>query len=510
VTPEQRRRVRDLFEAALERAGEADWIAHQAADDPEVRDEVLSLVEHHSKAGDFLSKPIAEEVPDLLTDDDGLAPGAIVGSYTIVRELGRGGMGRVYLATDARLGRTVALKALAPHLLRDPAQRERLRREARSAAALTHPGICTVYALDEVDGVLYLATEYVDGATLGDEIRSGDRPSAAEILRTARELAAALASAHAAGIVHRDLKPDNVMRTRDGRLKILDFGLARIIQDGAAGAETLDARPEKISTVAKRASPAAGAFATRPGVVVGTPAYMAPEQINGQPADARVDIFALGVLLYEYSCGVHPFAAGTELATVGRVLGTDPAPLAARCPDVPAPLVAVIARCLRKSPAERFGSAIEVVGALDIVGASDGVAIASATAWRVHQIVIIVLYIIASAWSWQIKAWIELPVTVGIFLALGALSTINGVLRGHLVFTELMNRSYLGAERRRARRATLGLDLLIGALLVVDGILLAGTRALPAVLTIALALGIVLAAIVLEPATTKAAFGEDA
>jgi len=509
VTPEQRRRVRELFEAALDRAGEAAWIANQAADDPVVRDEVLSLVEHHSKAGDFLARPIIDDVPDLLADEEGLAPGAVVGAYTIIREVGRGGMGRVYLATDARLGRTVALKALAPHLLRDPSQRERLRREARSAASLTHPGICTVYALDEVDGDLYLATEYVDGHTLGEEIASGKRATPGEVLRTAREIASALASAHAAGIVHRDLKPENVMRTRDGRLKILDFGLARIIDDGAVR-ETIDARSGTPRPGGGRISPAAASFATRPGIIVGTPAYMAPEQINGEPADARVDIFALGVLLYEFSCGVHPFAASTELATVARVLGSDPSPLGARCPDVPAPLVAVIARCMSKAPAERFASAMELVGALDTVGATVGATSGHTTSWRVHQIIVIVLYAIASAWSWQIKDWMEMPVTVTIFLTVGAVSTICGVLRGHLVFTEAMNRPNLTAERRRARRPMLALDLLMATLLFIDGVVIAGGRALPAVLTIALALGIALAAVVLEPATTTAAFGDEA
>jgi len=506
VTPEQRRRVRDLFEAALERAGEAAWIANQAADDPVVRDEVLSLFEHHSRAGDFLARPIVDDVPDLLADDEELSPGTLVGSYTIVRELGRGGMGRVYLATDAKLGRTVALKSLAPHLVRDPSQRERLRREARSAAALTHPGICTVYALEEVDGHLYLATEYLDGHTLGDEIRSGRRPAPAEILRTARELASALASAHAAGIVHRDLKPDNVMRTRDGRVKILDFGLARIVESEVSK-ETFDPRGASPPAAGGRASPAVS-FATRPGVIIGTPAYMAPEQINGEPADARVDIFALGVMLYELSCGVHPFSAGTELATVARVLGSDPSPLGARCPDVPAPLVAVIARCLRKTPAERFGSAMELVGALDILGA-DVAGTAHATWWRVHQVVIILLYAVASAWAWRVKAWIEMPLTVTIFITIGAASTICGVLRGHLVFTEMNNRAHLTAERRRARRPMLVLDLLMAILLFGDGVVLAGSRALPAVLTIALALGIALAAVVLEPATTTATFGDD-
>jgi serine/threonine protein kinase len=491
VTPDQRRRIRDLFEAAIDRdaADAAAWIAREAADDPAVRDEVLSLVEHHSRAGAFLAHPIVDGAPDLLSDEEPLEAGTTIGAYRIVREIGRGGMGRVYLANDTRLGRTVALKALAPHLTRDPSQRERLRREARSAASLAHPGICTVYALEEIDGDLYMATEFVDGHTLSVEIRSGRRPTRDEIVRTARELAAALASAHARGLVHRDLKPDNVMRARDGRLKILDFGLARVIEQGAA-----------------HGAP----YATRPGLVVGTPAYMAPEQINGEPVDARADVFAFGVLLYEYACGAHPFAATTELAMVARVLGSEPRPLGPRCPDVPAPVVAVIERCLRKAPADRFGSAAELVGAFETVGAATVVPSPHATWWRVHQIVIIVLYIVGATWSWQIKDWLETPVTVGVFLALGAASTIGGVLRGHLVFTELMNRPHLLAERRRASRATALLDLLTAALLFTDGVVIAATRALPAVLSIALALGIALASVVLEPATTSAAFGEDA
>jgi serine/threonine protein kinase len=499
VTPDQRRRVRDLFEGALDldSGGVPAWIAREAADDPQVRAEVLSLVEHHSRAGEFLSHPIADEAPDLLSDEVPLAPGAAIGAYAIVREIGRGGMGRVYLANDTRLGRTVALKALAPHLLRDPAQRERLRREARSAASLTHPGICTVYALEEIDGDLYIATEFVDGHTLREEIQSERRPSRDEILRTARDLASALASAHARGIVHRDLKPENVMRTHDGRLKILDFGLARILEDGTPEAPT------------GHAAPAGPHYVTRPGILVGTPAYMAPEHINGEPVDARADVFAFGVLLYEFSCGAHPFAATTALAIVARVLGSDPRPLAARCQEVSGPIAEIIARCLRKAPAERFGSAAELVGALDTVADVDVPVSPHATWWRVHQIVIVLLYAAGSTVAWQIKDWGETPVTVAIFLALGAVSTIGGVLRGHLVFTELMNRPLLTLERRRTSRAIRLLDLLAAALLFTDGVILAGTRALPAVFTIALALGIALASLVLEPATTWAAFGEE-
>ena len=488
MTPDQRRRVRDLFEAAadLDPASAARWVEREAADDSAVRAEVLSLVDHHSRAGAFLTQPVVEHAADLLADDEPLAPGATVGTYTIVRELGRGGMGRVYLASDARLGRTVALKALAPHLMRDSLQRERLRGEARAAAGLTHPGICTVYALEEIDGELYIASEFVDGRTLGEEIRSARRPAREEILRTARELAAALASAHANGIVHRDLKPDNVMRARDGRLKILDFGLARV----AAGAADAATRM------------------TQPGMIVGTPAYMAPEQINGLSIDARADVFAFGVLLYEYACGVHPFAASTTLATVARVLESDARPLGGVC-AVPSRVADVIARCLRKAPAERFGSAAELVGALESADLDPLAASPHATWWRIHQIVVASLYIAGVALAWQLKEWVETPVTVSIFIALSGAATVGGVLRGHLVFTSVLNQPHLTTERRRTRRATGLLDLLTAVLLFADAAIIARTRALPAVFALALALGVALASIVLEPATTVAAFGEE-
>jgi serine/threonine protein kinase len=460
-------RVRDLFEAALERdpSQAIAWVAREAADDPEVRDEVVSLLENHLRAGEFLSQPVAEQLPDLLVEEEALAPGAVVGSYTIVRELGRGGMGRVYLATDTRLNRTVALKVLAPQLLRDPLQRERLRREARAAAGLAHPGICTVYALEEIGGDLYIAAEFIDGQTLRDEIQSGRRPSDDDVVRTAREIANALAAAHAAGIVHRDLKPDNIMRTRDGRLKILDFGLARS-QSGEGGGAT---------------------FATRPGLLVGTPGYIAPEQLAGERGDARADVYAFGVLMYEYACGSHPFVSSAP-KTIPAIAG-------------------VISRCLRQSPSERYATAGEIAAALD--GASIATAPPSATWWRVHQLAIIALYFTASVVAWQIKTWIETPVTVAIFIALGAAATIGGVFRGHLVFTERMNRAHLPAERRRAARATTLVDLLFALLMILDGVIVASFRALPSVFTVSLAVGIALASLVLEPATTRAAFGDE-
>jgi len=496
MTADQYRRVRDLFEAAVEREPEhiRSWVAREAADDAAVRDEVLSLLDHHSRAGAFLSQAIVEAVPDLLADEP-LAADTKIGPYAIVRELGRGGMGRVYLARDERLGRTVALKALAPHLVRDANQRERLKREARAAALLTHPGICTVYALEEIDGNLYIATEFVDGHTLREEIQSGRRPPVAEVARTALALADALASAHRSGLVHRDLKPENIMRTREGRLKILDFGLARFEPPAGAGAAA--------------GFSGAAVHATQPGTLIGTPAYMAPEQINGGAVDARSDVFAFGIVLYEFACGAHPFDGSTPLAIVARVLESDARPIANRCPDLSPGFAEIIGRCLRKAPAERYRSATELSAAIDAVSAAPAAGGGHATWWAMHQMAVSLLYLAGAVLAWQIKQWVETPLTVSLFLALGAGCTIGCVLRGHLVFTERFNRDHLAVERRRTRRATLTLDLIFASILFVDAIIISSGKALPAVFAISLALGIALAAVLLEPATTTAAFGDE-
>jgi predicted Ser/Thr protein kinase len=426
-------------------------------------------------------------VPDLLADEAPLAAGATIGSYRIERELGRGGMGRVYLAFDSRLGRRVALKALAPHLVGDRRQRERLKREARAAALLTHPGICTVYALEEIDGSLYIATEFVDGRTLRAEIQGGSLPSASEVLQTARELASALAAAHAAGVVHRDLKPENVMRTAAGRLKILDFGLADI------------EHPDRATV----------SFASQPGAVMGTPAYMAPEQINGEPVDARADIFAFGVLMYEYASGTHPFHASNPLAIVGRVLNSDVAPLPSSGVESGRLIDHVITRCLQKTPAQRYASGADLVSALNRDSSPAPLPGRHTTWWRVHQVIIFVLYVAGAANGWRIKAWLDTALTLGLFLALGAATTLGGVLRGHLMFTERVNPRGFARERRRTAPALRAFDLIVAALMVGDGLAIAGRSALTAAVTLSLGLGLAAAALVLEPSTTAAAFGDD-
>jgi serine/threonine protein kinase len=482
--------VRDLFEAALEEAPpDPDaWLRARGVDSG-VRREVVSLLEHHTRAGSFLSDSVVDRVPSLLEEDAPIfEAGTAVGHYRIDHELGRGAMGRVYRATDTRLGRAVALKALAPHLIGDASHRERLRREARAAAALTHSGICTVYALEEIDGQLFIASELVDGQTLRDEIGRGGPRSPDAVVATARELANALASAHAKGVVHRDFKPENIMRNADGRLKILDFGLARLQR--AADAPAM-------------------AGATMPGALVGTPAYMSPEQLNGQPADARSDVFALGVVLYEYASGAHPFAAATPLAVAARVLESEPAPIASRSPQISATVATLIDRCLRKSPSDRFDSAVAAAEALRAPAIAPSGSFMSM--WRVHQLVTMMLYVAVTTVAWWIKELLKPnPMLLSVFVALGIASAAGGVMRGHLIFTSVLNREHLTSERRRLRSPLLALDLLIAAAGALSGLTLVTARPLAGTLTVGLAVGLALATIMMEPATSSAAFGQGA
>lgn len=486
VTSAEWQRVRELFEEAVElpsSAARALVNAH-AANDPDIAAEALSLLESHSRAGAFLTRPIADRVAELFEEDTRFEPGSVLGSYHVIRELGRGGMGRVYLATDTRLKRTVALKALLPSLTCDPVQRERLRREAQAAAALTHPGICTIYALEEVDDDVFIVAEYVDGHSLRDEIKSGQQPSVAMLTDSARQLAEALVSAHAKGITHRDLKPENVMRTKDGRLKILDFGLALVERTAADG----EALPRM----------------TVSGGVLGTPGYMAPEQLKGGTIDARTDIFAFGVVMYEYASGVPPFDGETNIDRIARVLEGEPKPLRELRSDVPESLAIAVARCFRKLPGERFASMAEILPALTTTPAT---AAASPVTlwWRNHQLIALLLYFVASALAWQTKEW-QHEFADGAFVGVAILSTIGGFFRGHLLFTERMNPPGFNAERLRARPITLVVDLLLAALLAVEGWRLTSVRPLAGTLIIALSIGLALTRLIIEPTTTRAAF----
>jgi predicted Ser/Thr protein kinase len=490
VTPEQWRRARSLFESIVDLHPTAASAAlADSSLDPSVVAEVRSLLAHHSRAGAFLDAPAIERMGDLL-DAGRFEAGDIIGNYRIVRELGRGGMGHVYLATDLTLGRDVAVKVLAPGLVRDPRQRARLRHEARAAATLVDPGICVVYALEEIADDVVIVSEYVDGETLRETMARGERPSAALLVWTAEQLAHTLATAHAHGVVHRDLKPENVMRARSGRLKILDFGLALV--DSST--------PDQ-------------ARATMPGTVVGTPAYMAPEQLNGGAIDARTDLFALGVLLYEYATGQHPFAAATPLAMVARVLEGEPRPMRALRPDVPPAVAATIDRCLAKAPDDRPPSATVVERM--VVDAPAGPALPEPGAlrpdwWRRHVASLIGLYGVAAAVAWLVKEWEHGAADLG-FVAIALFATMGGMLRGHLLFAERMHdRASFRAELRRSTRLLVAVDLMLAASLIAEGVWLTRARSVPGVLVMALGTAIGLARLVLERATTRAAFPDRA
>ncbi|HVN76416.1 MAG TPA: protein kinase [Thermoanaerobaculaceae bacterium] len=280
-----------------------------------------------------------------------IASGARLGPYEIVAPLGAGGMGEVYRARDTRLDRPVAVKVLPESLASDPERMRRFEQEARAAGALNHPNVMSVYDVGSLDGRSYIVTELLEGQTLRERLSGGALPP-----RTAVELAAqiarGLAAAHEKGIVHRDLKPENLFVTRDGHLKILDFGLAKF-------------RPEASATEKTVTTPPSGL--TAEGIVLGTAGYMSPEQVRGQQADARSDIFALGCVLYEMTWGRRAFGGDTSAEVMAAILKDDPPDV--HVPAMPAALPPVVRRCLAKDPRARFASAHDLALILDALSA---------------------------------------------------------------------------------------------------------------------------------------------
>jgi eukaryotic-like serine/threonine-protein kinase len=275
-------------------------------------------------------------------------PGILLEHYRVVAKLGEGGMGEVWRAEDTRLGREVALKRLPAAVADDPQWMERFRREARTLAALNHPNIVTIHSVEETDEGPFLAMELVQGRTLTREIAPGGL-APARVLDLGITIAHALGAAHERGIVHRDLKPENVMLGDDGRLRLLDFGLATA--NAARG--PLDSGPDAPTVAIADAI-------TRPGTIVGTVAYMSPEQAKGEALDARSDVFSLGIVLYELATGVRPFTGADPVSILAAILHREAPRCDAMNPALPGRLGAVIHRCLEKDPALRFGTASEL------------------------------------------------------------------------------------------------------------------------------------------------------
>ncbi|HEX3559121.1 MAG TPA: protein kinase [Pyrinomonadaceae bacterium] len=292
-----------------------------------------------------------------------------ISHYRIIRKLDRGGMGEVYLAEDARLGRPLALKLLLAEYTRDPARLRRFEQEARAASALNHPNILTIYEVGEAGERHYIATEYVEGETLRRKIKRAPL-LIGEAIDIAAQAAEALSAAHAAGIVHRDIKPENIMVRPDGYVKVLDFGLAKLVERRGAGGEAETQMAE-----------------TNPGVVMGTTWYMSPEQARGQKVDARTDVWSLGVVLYEMLAGNPPFVGSTSSHVIVSILESEPPPLEDFLPDAPSELESIIAGALAKDRDARYPSMSEMLEDLLALRRSlgAGAAMRAASARLIHE-----------------------------------------------------------------------------------------------------------------------------
>ena len=319
-------------------------------------------------------------------------PGTRLGSYEVSSLLGAGGMGEVYRAHDTRLGRDVALKVLLGEVSADPDRRRRFESEARSASALNHPNIVTVYDIGTHESTLYVAMELVEGRTLRELIVAEALPSR-KLLDLAVQIADGLAKAHAAGIVHRDLKPENLMVTRDGYVKILDFGLAKLIE------------PARDSKELSALATMAAAPATQPGTVLGTAGYMSPEQASGADVDFRSDQFALGAILYEMSTGRRAFQRKTGAETLVAIIREEPESIGQVNPGTPAPARWIVERCLAKDPEERYASTKDLARDLRSVrdhlseasGQASAVSLAPARKWGARWLVPAALALLAGA-----------------------------------------------------------------------------------------------------------------
>jgi eukaryotic-like serine/threonine-protein kinase len=352
MNAERWQQVNDLFQSAAERAPEerASFLDEGCHGDEGLRREVESLLASYERAENFIESPAFEVAPELLTNDrPGALVGELIGHYRIESLIGVGGMGEVYLARDERLGRKVALKLLPERLTVDETQLSRFKTEARSASALNHPNILTVYEIGAEGDRQFIATEFIEGMTLRASIACGRmNPQAA--LEIAVQVASALAAAHEAGVVHRDIKPENIMLRPDGYAKVLDFGIAKLTEQRPAS----DHYEVETTTVLQ----------TRPGLVLGTARYMSPEQARGQKVDARSDIWSLGVVLYEMVGGIPPFSGETSSDCIASILKTEPPPLSGVLSDVPLKLESILQKALRKNSDERYQTIKETLADL--------------------------------------------------------------------------------------------------------------------------------------------------
>lgn len=339
------RRIEEIFHLALEyeSAAREDFLAGMCSEDQSLLDEVRSLISSHEQSGEFLDKPeLTTGLQLLAVQNSPSRDGQTIGHYLLKNRIGVGGMGEVYLALDQQLVRNVALKLLPAPFNDDPGWVCRFQNEARAASSIAHPNIAHVYEVGEADGQHYIAMEYIEGQTLREHLKRAPlKPY--EAINITIQVARALAAAHSTGMLHRDIKPDNIMIQRDGYVKVLDFGLAK----STAGLESQH-HAEGI---------AVSGVKTAAGIIVGSPAYMSPEQARGLEVDGRSDLWSLGVVLYELLTQKNPFLSDTSSDTIATILKTDPPPPSLWVPELPEGLERIVTKLLTKAVAGRYQSA---------------------------------------------------------------------------------------------------------------------------------------------------------
>ena len=343
---ERWQQVERVYESALAKdaSERASFLEDACAGDDALRQEVESLLAYQERSEDFIESPALDVAAKLIAMQKSTTAvsGQMINHYKIVAAIGAGGMGEVYLAEDTRLERRVALKFLPAHLTEDERYLRRFEQEARAVAALSHPNVCMIHEVIETgDGRHCIVMEYVDGMTLSDSLK--EKPlTVREALDIAIQVSSALSAAHLAGIVHRDIKLENIMLRRDGYVKILDFGLAKLTDKNWSGVDN-EAATRMLNT--------------SPGVVMGTVYYMSPEQARGLPVDERTDIWSLGVVLYEMICGSHPFTGATPTDVIISIAEREPVPLTKCVPEAPVQLEEIVQKALAKKREDRYQTA---------------------------------------------------------------------------------------------------------------------------------------------------------
>ena len=350
---ERWKEVERLYHDTLERRPEerAAYLADVCSQDEALRREVESLLSYQAESEDFIESPALDVAAKMIARDTGtsVVVGQSINQYTIISQIGAGGMGEVYLAEDTRLERKVALKFLPAHFIQDERYLRRFEQEARAVAALSHPNVCMIHEVVETsEGRHCIVMEYVDGTTSRERVAQGPM-KVSEALEVAIQVASALSAAHAAGIVHRDIKLENIMLRRDGYVKVLDFGLAKLT----------DRQPSQVDSDADTRM-----LHTSPGMIMGTVYYMSPEQARGLTVDTRTDVWSLGVVLYEMISGRKPFTGATPTDVIIAIAEREPVPLSECASDVPAQLQQIVRKALAKDRTQRYQTADDLLNDL--------------------------------------------------------------------------------------------------------------------------------------------------